>query len=155
MVNFELDIESYNEIKEFSILKYNELLSDDIKKLIYFFNEEYNWDGMFVFDDVRSRIKNGHHLFILYYGNECIGYVFYEPRYNNEFYLYNLYVTNKIKRPTYSAQWFVNKSIGMLPNPISKISCICEDWNSAAHNVFKLNGFKTKKVTNDDDLSKK
>jgi hypothetical protein len=144
MINFELNIELYNEIKEFSILKYNELLSDDIKKLIYFFNEEYNWDGMFVFEDVQNRIDKGHHLFILYYGHKAIGYVFYEPKENNEFYLYNLYVTNCYERPNYSAQWFVNKSIGMLPTPISKITCICEDWHTAAHNVFKSNRFKTK-----------
>jgi len=142
MINFELDISNYNEIKELSILKYNEFLSDDIKKLIYFFNQEYKWDGMFTFDDVNIRMNNGHHLFILYYGNDCIGYIFYEPKHNNEFYLYNLYVTNKTKRPNYSAQWFVNKSISLLPKPISKISCISEDWHIAAQNIFKLNGFK-------------
>jgi len=111
MINFELNIIDYNEIKEFTILKYNELLSDDIKKLIYFFNEEYNWDGMFTAEDVKSRINNGHHLFILYYGHDAIGYVFYEPKENNDFYLYNLYVTNYYKRPNYSAQWFVNNQL--------------------------------------------
>jgi hypothetical protein len=46
MINFELDKSDYKEIEEFNILRYNELLSDDIKKLIYFFNEEYNWDDI-------------------------------------------------------------------------------------------------------------
>ncbi len=156
MINFELNISDYNQIEELSILRYNEVLSDDIKKLIYFFNEEYKWDDMFIFDDVQTRINNGHHLFILYYGNNAIGYVFYEPKENNEFYLYNLYVTNCYKRPNYSAQWFVNKTIGMLPIPISKISCICEDWHVVAHNVFTKNGFETKKKSHqiDDSLQK-
>lgn len=141
MINFKLDIELYNEIKEFAILQYTEVLSDDIKKLIYFFNEEYTWDGMFAFDDVQNRINKGHYLFILYYGHNAIGYVFYEPKKNNEFHLYNLYVTNCYERPIYSPQWFVNKTIGLLPKPISKISCVCEDWHISAHNVFKTNGF--------------
>jgi len=142
MIKFELDIDNYNLIDELSILQYNnDSLSDDIKKLITYFNLEYKWDSMFNFDDVVFRIKSGHLLFILYYGNISIGYVFFQPKNNSEFYLYNLYVTNKIKRPNYAAQWFVNKSISLLPNSTTKISCICEDWHKAAHTTFKNNGF--------------
>jgi hypothetical protein len=141
MKQFKLNISDYNEIKELSILSYNEHLCDDIKKLILYFNSEYDWDGMFNFNDVKNRIEIGHYLFILYYGIDCIGYVFFEPKENDEFYLYNLYVTNKIKRPNYSAQWFVNKSINLLPIPISNILCRCENWNISAHNVFISNGF--------------
>ncbi len=141
MINFELDFSNYDELKELSILEYKDILSDDIKKLISYFNSEYQWDGMFNFNDVEKRIKNGHHLYILYYGHECVGYVFFEPKENGEFYLYNLYVTNKIKRPGYSPVWFVNKSISLLPKSFSKITCVSEDWHTSAHNVFKLNGF--------------
>lgn len=142
MINFELDGTTYNEFKELTVLEYSDSLSDDIKKLIYFFNEEYTWKDMFVFDDIRSRIDKGHRLFILYYGNKSIGYIFYEPKENDEFYLYNLYVTNCYERPSYSPIWFVNKTIGLLPKTFKKITCICEDWHNSAHNVFKQNGFK-------------
>lgn len=142
MINFELNKSNYTELGLLSILKYNDVLSDDIKQLIYFFNKEYKWDGMFNFDDVQNRIINGHHLFILYCGHTAIGYVFYEPKEDNEFYLYNLYVTNCVQRPSYSAAWFVDNTIKLLPNVFSKITCVCEDWHTSAHNVFKSNGFK-------------
>jgi hypothetical protein len=142
MIKFELNINEYNAIDELSILQYkDESLSDDISQLITYFNLEYTWDDMFKFDDVVNRIKSGHLLFILYYGNTSIGYVFFEPKSDTEFYLYNLYVTNKIKRPNYAAQWFVNKSISLLPKTTKKISCVCEDWHKAAHTTFKNNGF--------------
>ena len=99
---------------------------------------------MFDFDAVQTRVSNGHHLFILYSGYDAIGYVFYEPKENDEFYLYNLYVTNEIQRQSYAPSWFVNKTIKLLPKSFSKITCICEDWHTAAHNVFKKNGFVNK-----------
>ena len=146
MIKFELNKSNYSEIEDLSIItvlnRYQcDLLSDDIKKLIYFFNEEYSWDDMFTFDDVQTRISKGHHLFILYYGHKAIGYVFYEPKENDEFYLYNLYVTNCYERPSFSPQWFINKSINLLPKGFLKITCVCEDWHTAAHNVFTQNGF--------------
>ena len=142
MIKFELDINDYNLINELTILQYkDESLSDDIKRLITYFNLEYEWDGMFTFDSIRDRIERGHLLFILYYGNKSIGYIFFEPITNSEFYLYNLYVTNKIYRPSYAPQWFVNRCINLLPKPILKISCKCEDWHISAQNVFISNGF--------------
>jgi hypothetical protein len=147
MKSFKLDISDYNEIKDLSIVsimnRYGaDTLSDDIKLLIQYFNDEYVWEDMFDFNHVQTRISKGHHLFLLYYGEDVIGYVFFEPNDLNEFYLYNLYVTNKVKRPEHSAVWFVNKSIKLLPNSVLKIKCICEDWNYAAQNVFKSNKFK-------------
>lgn len=142
MIKFELDINDYNLIKDLNVLQYkNDLQSDDIKKLITYFNSEYTWDKMFNFNDVTDRIKNGHLLFILYYENKPIGYVFFEPITNSEFYLYNLYVTNKTHRPFYAPQWFVNRCIDLLPKSILKISCECEDWHMSAQNVFISNGF--------------
>jgi hypothetical protein len=149
MINFELNKSDYSVIKDLNIISVLnrhklDVLSDDMKSLITFFNTEYNWDGMFNFDDVHDRISKGHYLFILYYGHIAIGYIFYEPKDNDEIYLYNLYVTNCKERPEYSPIWFVNKSISLLPIQFKKISCVCEDWNTAAHNVFKVNNFKTK-----------
>jgi hypothetical protein len=142
MIKFELDINDYNLIEDLSILQYkNDSQSDDIKKLITYFNSEYTWDKMFNFNDVTNRIKNNHLLFILYYGNKPIGYVFFEPITNSEFYLYNLYVTNKVYRPSYAPQWFVNRCITLLPKPFLKVSCKCEDWHVSAQNVFISNGF--------------
>jgi hypothetical protein len=147
MINFELNIDDYLEIYELNILNVSALIesdniSNDIKSLINFFNDEYIWNNMFTFDDVKARICNGQYMFILYYDVNPIGYVFYEPKDNNVFYLYNLYVTNKIKRPMYSPIWFVNKSIKLLPSSVSKIICVSDEWNTAAHNVFKSNNFK-------------
>jgi hypothetical protein len=143
MIKFELNINDCTLNSDLSVLEYNKNeLFDDMRKLIAYFNSEYNWDGMFSFDDIKNRIDKGHLLFILYYGTESIGYVFFEPKKNNEYYLYNLYVTNKVKRPNYTAQWFVNKSINLLPKSTSKVTCLCEDWHFRAHDIFKLNGFK-------------
>lgn len=146
MINFQLNKSDYIENKDLSIISIlnrhkADVLSDDIKLLINYFNKEYHWDGMFDFDDVQNRISKGHHLFILYYGHNAIGYVFYEPKENDEFYLYNLYVTNQIQRPSYAPIWFVNNTIKLLPKSFSKITCMCEDWHTAAHNVFEKNGF--------------
>jgi hypothetical protein len=147
MINFELDIDDYLEIHELNILNVSALIesdniSNDIKSLINFFNDEYKWDNMFNFDDVKLRLNDGHYMFILYYDVNPIGYVFYEPKADNVFYLYNLYVTNKIKRPAYSPMWFVNKSIKLLPPSVSKIICVSEEWHIAAQNIFKSNNFK-------------
>jgi hypothetical protein len=147
MINFELDTADYLEIYELNILNVSSLItseniSNDIKSLINFFNDEYTWDNMFTFDDVKCRLADGHYMFILYYDVNPIGYMFYEPKANNVFYLYNLYVTNKIKRPKYSPIWFVNKSIKLLPSSVSKVICVSDKWNTAAQNVFKSNNFK-------------
>ena len=146
MISFELNKSNYEEPKELSIIEISnrhklDLLSDDVKKLIYFFNEEYNWDDMFNFNDVQTRISKGHYLFILYYGHKAIGYVFYEPKENDKFYLYNLYVTNCYERPSYSPVWFVSNTIKLLPKTFKKVLCECEDWHTTAHNIFKSNGF--------------
>lgn len=144
MINFELNNSEYFELKELSVLKVDDLDASlmEIQTLINYFNKEYQWDKMFNFDDVKNRIFTGHFMFILYYDNTAIGYVFYEPKENNQFYLYNLYVTNQIKRPVYSATWFVNHTIKLLPKTFSKIICVCDSWHDTAHNIFKNNGFK-------------
>lgn len=147
MINFVLNSSDYTEISDLNIMfifNINQVntTSEDIEKLIHFFNEEYHWDDMFNFKDVQDRIENGHYLFLLYYNHKPIGYVFYEPKENDEFYLYNLYVTNRHKRPSFSPIWFVNKTIGLLPKSFKKVTCVCEDWHTSAHNVFKLNEFK-------------
>jgi hypothetical protein len=42
MIKFELDINDYNLIKDLNVLQYkDDLQSDDIKKLITYFNSEY------------------------------------------------------------------------------------------------------------------
>jgi hypothetical protein len=148
MKQYQLNRNQYIKEKQLTIerLEFENIIAFEyyepqIISLINHFNKEYKWDGMFNFDDVQNRIIKGHLLFILYCGNNAIGYMFYEPKDNNEFYLYNLYVTNCIQRPSYSANWFVDNTIKLLPNTFSKITCVCEDWHTSAHNVFKSNGF--------------
>jgi len=147
MFKYNLNKSDFNEIKEFDIVHISNLdelktTSNDIKKLIKYFNSEYHWDEMFTYVDVLNRLTNGHHLFILYYDSNPIGYVFFEPKKFDEFFLYNLYVTNKLKRPNYAPIWFVNKSISLIPASVKTIYCYCEEWNTAAHNIFEKNGFK-------------
>jgi hypothetical protein len=116
--------------------------NDDMELLIKYFNEEYKWDNMFKIEDVYDRIENNENLFILYLNRNVIGYVWFKEIDKNICYLYNLYVTNIVQRPDYSPRWFVNKTCCHMIQYYKKIKCECEDWNNAAHNIFKLNGFK-------------
>lgn len=154
MINFELEnphlkeIKYFNKIENLSIKKIesNNLFELntfilDMKKLIYFFNQEYKWDKMFTIDDVYTRINAGDNLFILYFNKVSIGYIWFKKINNEISFLYNLYVTNIIKRPNESPKWFVNKTCSEILECYKKIICECEDWHKSAHNVFRYNGF--------------
>jgi len=151
MVKFYLDRKDFNEFDSdifgLRIQELNDAFlltmseSSDIDTLISYFNSEYKWDNMFEYEDVINRIDSNHILFILYYINEPIGYVFFEPKAKGEYYLYNLYVTKIIKRPENTPEWFVSKVISALPSDCKKITCYCEEWHKAAQNIFIKNNF--------------
>jgi len=154
MINFLLDLNEFKKtllkIDDLKIIEISNRLSIecykyDIIKLIENFNKEYDWDGMFTYEDVIKRIESFHFMYVLFYKRNCIGYVFYQPLSKNDFWLYNLYVSNQIERSSEFPIWFVNQSITNLCNlrkNIKYISCECEDWHTSAHNVFLSNNFK-------------
>ncbi len=151
MIHFELNKVNYNKLKEniyglriesvLDILLYKE----EIQNLINYFNQEYVWDDMFDFEKVKERISKDQSMYILYFKNQPIGYVFMEPiKEEKKVYLYNLYVTNVVERPDLSPVWFVNNTMKMEfeRDWCEKITCYCDDWNVSAQTVFIRNGFE-------------
>jgi hypothetical protein len=146
MKKFELDSNDFIEEPELHIIHlYNKTFldsyTDTMELLIRYFNQEYKWDNMFKISDIYNRIKKGDNLFILYLNRNAIGYVWFREMDKDTCFLYNLYVTNIIKRPKYSPIWFVNRACSHMLKHYKKIQCECEDWHSAAQNTFVSNGF--------------
>jgi hypothetical protein len=146
MKKFELDSNDFIEEPELHIIHlYNKTFldsyTDTMELLIRYFNQEYRWDNMFKISDVYNRIEEGDNLFILYLNRNAIGYVWFREMDKDTCFLYNLYVTNIIKRPKYSPIWFVNRACSHMLKHYKKIQCECEDWHSAAQNTFVSNGF--------------
>ena len=146
MKKFELNSNNFIEEPELHIIHlYDKIFLDSytgtMELLIRYFNQEYKWDSMFKISDVYNRIKKGDNLFILYLNRNAIGYIWFREVDNDTCFLYNLYVTNIIKRPKYSPIWFVNRACSHMLKHYKKIQCECEDWHSVAQNTFVSNGF--------------
>ena len=148
MKKYQLNKENYIKEKQLHIERLEldnilalEYFTPNIQFLIDSFNKEYQWDDMFNIEEVKNRIVHGHTLFILYYDGKEIGYVWFREMDKDTCFLYNLYVTNIIKRPKYSPIWFVNRACSHMLKHYKKIQCECEDWHSAAQNTFVSNGF--------------
>ena len=146
MKKFELNSNNFIEEPELHIIHlYDKIFldsyTDTMELLIRYFNQEYKWNNMFKISDVYNRIKKGDNLFILYLNRNAIGYIWFREVDNDTCFLYNLYVTNIIKRPKYSPIWFVNRACSHMLKHYKKIQCECEDWHSAAKNTFISNGF--------------
>jgi hypothetical protein len=144
---FELNKENFKEKKELTyvyICNKESLISyvDSVELVIRYFNEQYTWDGMFKINDVFDRIEGGDNLFLLFYGKEIIGYIFYKEIDNKTCLAYNLYVTKIIERPHTAAYWFYNKTSGHMLNYYENIKCEAEDWNLKVHDIFYKTGFK-------------
>ncbi len=149
MKQFQLQKKHFIELKDLSIkhirggcslsLKYN---IHSMEKLINYFNQQYKWDGMFTIDDVWKRNSKGDELFILFYGNESIGYIWYNKIDKKTCKAYNLYVTKIIDRPDNSALWFYNKTTETMLKKYDMIVCEAEEWNETVHNIFNKTGFK-------------
>ena len=146
MKQFELNIKDFISLDSLSFSYINtayelEKHIDNMYLLINYFNIEYKWNGMFKIEDVYKRIEKGDNLFLMYFNNNPIGYVWFTQRNEETCYLYNLYVTNSIKRPKNAPKWFINKTCSFMSSYYSKIICECEDWHIAAQNIFISNGF--------------
>lgn len=147
MKKYQLNKNDFIEEKEFSFIIINsiQLYDDykiDIELLISYFNQEYKWDNMFVIDDVKYRIENNHLLFLLYYGEKPIGYVFYKEIDKESCFGYNLYITKVIERPKCAASWFYNRTCNIMLNTYDKIFCEIEDWNKVVFNLVEEMGYK-------------
>ena len=143
---FKLNKEDFIEVKELRyILIDKEILphhTQSIELAIQYFNQQYNWDGMFTISDVETRLENEHKLFLLFYGEDIIGYIFYKEIDDSSCLAYNLYVTKIVQRPDYAAEWFYNKTSGYMLNLYNNIACEAEEWNNRVHHIFFKSGFR-------------
>ena len=133
-------------LKWFKIHKINsnnwsEKYSSDIESLIKYFNQEYNWDGMFGINDVKVRLDNGDTLFILYQNNFPIGYVFFKELDVNTTFLYNLYITNVVQRSKFASIHFINNVCEEMLYKYDNIELECEDWHESAQKLFETIDF--------------
>jgi len=119
-----------------------EYFTPNIQFLIDSFNKEYQWDDMFDIDEVKNRINKGHILFILYYDNQPIGYVWFKELDKNICFGYNLYVTKQMERPKYSPKWFYNKVSGIMLKEYDTIKVEIEDWNKVVFDLVESIGYK-------------
>ena len=119
-----------------------EYFTPNIQFLIDSFNKEYQWDDMFDIDEVKNRINKGHILFILYYDNQPIGYVWFKELDKNICFGYNLYVTKQMERPKYSSKWFYNKVSGIMLKEYDTIKVEIEDWNKVVFDLVESIGYK-------------
>ena len=149
MKKYQLNREDYIKEKQLHIerLELNNIIAfeyftSNILFLIDSFNKEYQWDGMFDINEVKDRINKEHILFILYYDNQPIGYVWFKELDENTCFGYNLYVTKQIERPNDSAKWFYNKVSGIMLEKYNNINVEIEDWNKVVFDLVESIGYK-------------
>ncbi len=116
-----------------------------ISSLIEHFNNRYKWDNMFDLKEVYERISNNHKLYILFYKNIEIGYVWVKQLDMDKCFAYNLFVRKNIERPNDSPKWLLSEVYGECLKMYKKIEMEIEDWNYAALSVV-LSLVKKEKV---------
>ena len=148
MIHYVLNKENYIFEKQLHIERLEldniialEYFTPNIQFLIDSFNKEYQWDGMFDISEVENRITNGHILFILYYDNQPIGYVWFKELDETTCFGYNLYVTKQIERPKYTPKWFYNKVSGIMLEKYDTIKVEIEDWNNVVFDLVESIGY--------------
>ena len=147
MKKYQLSRDNFIEEKDLHVIHiYNKSWSDsyseDIELLIEYFNREYTWDNMFNISNVKQRIDSGGNLFLLYYGDKAIGYVFFKKIDEDTCFGYNLYVTKLIDRPKYAATWFYNRATNKMLQSFKKIKVEIEDWNTVVFYLVESIGYK-------------
>jgi len=149
MKQYQLDKNEYIKEKQLTIERLEfenriafEYYEPQIISLINYFNKEYKWDGMFDIEEVKSRIENGHILFILYYDSHPIGYVWFKELDDTTCFGYNLYVTKQIERPITAPKWFYNKVSGIMLEKYDSIKVEIEDWNKVVFDLVESIGYK-------------
>jgi len=113
----------------------------DMVKLIEYFNYEYDWKDMFNINDVLIRIETNQTLFLLYYNKIAIGYVWFKEIDKDVCFGYNLYVTNKEKRPSYSAYWFYTSVTDYMLLEYNTIEVEVENWHTTIKDIIETIGY--------------
>jgi RimJ/RimL family protein N-acetyltransferase len=145
MIQFKLNPKDFNylnttynvvPINNQNLSHYYSLIQDSIK----YFNIEKKWDGMFTFEDAVSRIQNGMTMYVGLLDIDVFGYVWFRE-YNNDRFLFNLFVRNKITNKTYTGKEFVSDVINRYEYD-KVIHCEVDEWNEKSIRLFKRIGFK-------------
>lgn len=134
MRRFYLQKKNFIKIDDLTITHINnQYLLDEystlINQLINSFNLEYKWDDMFDINDVKKRIEQSNDLFLLHYGNNAIGYVFFKEIDDTTCFGYNLYITKLVNRPKNVSEWFYSETCERMFLKYNKIECEIENWN--------------------------
>jgi len=124
------------------ISTFNEHYKNSMQILIDYFNKEYKWDGMFNLNDVEMRLKSAEKLFLLYYNDIVLGYVFFKHIDNKTCFGYNLYVTKIVDRPKHSAMWFYSEASKYMLNEYEFIKVEIEDWNNVVFDIVQNIGYE-------------
>lgn len=145
MIQFKLNPKDFNYLNTtYNVVPINNqnlshcypLIQDSIK----YFNIEKKWDGMFTFEDAVSRIQNGMTMYVGLLDIDVFGYVWFRE-YNNDRFLFNLFVRNKITNKTYTGKEFVSDVINRYEYD-KVIHCEVDEWNEKSIRLFKKVGFK-------------
>jgi len=145
MIQFKLNPKDFNYLNTtYNVVPINNqnlshcypLIQDSIK----YFNIEKKWDGMFTFEDAVSRIQNGMTMYVGLLDIDVFGYVWFRE-YNNDKFLFNLFVRNKITNKTYTGKEFVSDVINRYEYD-KVIHCEVDEWNEKSIRLFKKVGFK-------------
>lgn len=146
MKTFELNISNFKPFGEYSITKvcqsnWNSDYRNDIQKLINLFNNEYKWDGMFDIRTVDRRMENNEILFILYYNNISVGYVFFKELDINTIYAYNSYVTKKENRTDDAYMILMSKSCEEMFKSYKTVISDVDDWHKRVIEIITKIGY--------------
>lgn len=149
MKHFELNISDFKPIGNYSIEKvsknnWNSEYRNDIKKLINLFNTEYKWDGMFDINSVDARMNSNETVFILYYNNISVGYVFFKELDNDNVYAYNSYVTKKENRTDDAYMILMSRSCEEMFKKYKTIISDVDDWHKRVIEIITKIGYVPK-----------
>ena len=110
-------------------------LESKIQFLINQFNQRYKWDNMFNIIEVARRISDSQKMYLLFYNNSEIGYVWIKENTKDVCYAYNLFVSKYIDRPIDSPKWLLSKVYGNQLLKYKQIEMEIEDWHTTTFNI--------------------
>ena len=103
-----------------------------IDSLINHFNQRYNWDGMFDIEEVEKRLSDNKNLYLLFYKEVEIGYIWIKEIETNTCFSHNLFVRKNIERPKDAPIWFISKVYENCLHKYETVELEIDDWNFAA-----------------------
>lgn len=128
-----------NEIDKLSLVlvQENNIIHNQkyIESLINDFNQKYKWDGMFDFYEANNRILNGHKMYLLFFDNQEIGYVWIKEITKDICFAYNLFVSKHINRPDDSPKWLLSTVYREQLKIYKEVQMEIEDWHTTTFNI--------------------